>query len=704
MRWLPDSTPISVLSVPGTHDTMSFYGGPIAETQTLPLPEQLKAGIRTIDIRARHIDDRLAIHHGSVFQNAMFGDVLIACNAFLQQNPTETILLWLSDAGVPAAENVTRGYWDTFRWYRDESGLGGKIYNPNASISDRSLGTIRGKIVLISGLVRNDGGCFRCGLNADEIVQNEFGGPATAFEMDEKWAGILLHSMVIDWGSPGTIYENSLTGSTGGVYPIDLANGLLGYEGMAYRYLRHIFGGGVQRTTGLLYMDFPGSGLIGGILAHNMKLATNVSALASDFAKVFNDISYSATQDGIDGAMDRATQLRTFLQNILPQQHWSVLVSGSAGDANWGIAHESDGLFAKSDSIDGFVHVAISSRQVESALTNINLAGYWNSGTLVPLSGDSATRARSALNLLKAQFPEARWNVAVKRFPIDQSSWAADIEAAVQTTVNVADEGWIYSYTAWANSTTNRPPVAHSGGPYEMDEGSPITFDAGQSTDPAGDVLQYRWDLDGNGTWDTEYSFEPTITTTYMDDSAPSPSVQVFDGASASSSKVSLNVRNVAPTIAVDGHITLGADRRMTREFTIADPGSDSWTVNILYGDGTPRIATNLTTRTFVLDHTFPAAGYFQLELDVRDDDDGRTMHHFYVVTDFPSLNIEPVSLLAAEVNWSNHPAPFRLETADNLVNPLWQTVPGLPLVEGSRKRMQVHTTNSHQVFRLALP
>jgi hypothetical protein len=42
-------------------------------------------------------------------------------------------------------------------------------------------------------------------------------------------------------------------------------------------------------------MDFPGSGLIGAIIAHNMKFASNVSAIASDFPKVMKDISYSAT-------------------------------------------------------------------------------------------------------------------------------------------------------------------------------------------------------------------------------------------------------------------------------------------------------------------------------------------------------------------------------------------------------------------------
>src|SRR6266540_4907287 len=70
MRWVPDSTPLSILSIPGTHDTMAHYGGPLVQTQSLPLREQLRAGIRSLDIRARHVEDTFLIYHGFIYQNA----------------------------------------------------------------------------------------------------------------------------------------------------------------------------------------------------------------------------------------------------------------------------------------------------------------------------------------------------------------------------------------------------------------------------------------------------------------------------------------------------------------------------------------------------------------------------------------------------------------------------------------------------------
>ncbi|MCB2615736.1 phosphatidylinositol-specific phospholipase C, partial [Listeria monocytogenes] len=60
MSALPDTTNLAALSIPGTHDTMSYHGDitwtltkPLAQPQTMSLYQQLEAGIRYIDIRAK---------------------------------------------------------------------------------------------------------------------------------------------------------------------------------------------------------------------------------------------------------------------------------------------------------------------------------------------------------------------------------------------------------------------------------------------------------------------------------------------------------------------------------------------------------------------------------------------------------------------------------------------------------------------------
>ena len=82
MSSLPDSRPLSQLSIPGTHDTMARYGGDIAQTQSMTLSMQLQAGVRALDIRCRHINNAFAIHHGLIYQNANFDDVLSVVRDF----------------------------------------------------------------------------------------------------------------------------------------------------------------------------------------------------------------------------------------------------------------------------------------------------------------------------------------------------------------------------------------------------------------------------------------------------------------------------------------------------------------------------------------------------------------------------------------------------------------------------------------------
>jgi hypothetical protein len=48
----------------------------------------------------------------------------------------------------------------------------------------------------------------------------------------------------------------------------------------------------------------------------------------------------------------------------------------------------------------------------------------------------------------------------------------------------------------------NDPPTADAGGPYDAYEGAPVTIGAFGS-DPEGEALIYKWDLDGDGFFET---------------------------------------------------------------------------------------------------------------------------------------------------------------------------------------------------------
>lgn len=144
MTGIADNTSIARITIPGTHDSGARFE-PVAGTakcQNLTIAEQLEAGVRFLDIRCRHIGDAFAIHHGSIYQNLNFTDVITACLSFLDNHPGETIVMCVKEEYDPT--NNTRSFEQTFdsyiavnptRWY-----LGASVPN---------LGSVRNKIVLL---------------------------------------------------------------------------------------------------------------------------------------------------------------------------------------------------------------------------------------------------------------------------------------------------------------------------------------------------------------------------------------------------------------------------------------------------------------------------------------------------------------------------------------------------------------------------
>lgn len=142
---LSDSLTLRQLSIPGTHDSMSFYGGDIVQTQSMSLAEQLNAGIRALDIRCRHINDAFAIHHGSEYQKTNFDDVLNGVQSFLAAHPREFVLMRVKEEYNPTGN--TRSFGDTFKTYYDARG--DLFWHPNdLSDTDPFIDRLRGKIVI----------------------------------------------------------------------------------------------------------------------------------------------------------------------------------------------------------------------------------------------------------------------------------------------------------------------------------------------------------------------------------------------------------------------------------------------------------------------------------------------------------------------------------------------------------------------------
>lgn len=67
MGEIPDTTLVSDITVPGTHDTCARSNIPFVRTQYLSVTKQMEAGLRFLDLRCRvHPDGQLYCYHGGI--------------------------------------------------------------------------------------------------------------------------------------------------------------------------------------------------------------------------------------------------------------------------------------------------------------------------------------------------------------------------------------------------------------------------------------------------------------------------------------------------------------------------------------------------------------------------------------------------------------------------------------------------------------
>lgn len=107
MRELKDDWPVSVLSIPGTHNSPTCHTAlPSVRCQAVGVKEQLENGVRFLDIRvsADPNNDALTLVH-SVFPialtgNRYFADMLDVIYRFLDDNPSETVLMSIKREGI----------------------------------------------------------------------------------------------------------------------------------------------------------------------------------------------------------------------------------------------------------------------------------------------------------------------------------------------------------------------------------------------------------------------------------------------------------------------------------------------------------------------------------------------------------------------------------------------------------------------------
>ncbi|KAG8726048.1 hypothetical protein FRC12_023773, partial [Ceratobasidium sp. 428] len=145
---LGDEVLLSDLVLPGTHDSLAFYGWPVSQCQSpnQPLSHQLASGIRALDVRLSVIDGVLMAYHGVAPQRTSFSAILHTLHRFLQDRPRECVVVSLKQ------EDFAKTPWWVFsRCVREEieRGSGGiDMWWLNNRIP--MLGEARGRCVMLS--------------------------------------------------------------------------------------------------------------------------------------------------------------------------------------------------------------------------------------------------------------------------------------------------------------------------------------------------------------------------------------------------------------------------------------------------------------------------------------------------------------------------------------------------------------------------
>lgn len=164
-------------------------------------------------------------------------------------------------------------------------------------------------------------------------------------------------------------------------------------------------------------------------------------------------------------------------------------------------------------------------------------------------------------------------------------------------------------------------------------EGSPVSFNGGGSSDADDDesILTYSWDFGDGGTGS---GANPSHT--YTDNGSYTVTLTVSDGFASHGTSASVTIANVPPTVNAGADATRNEGSLFSQAGSFTDPGADSWTATVDYGEGAGAQPLTLSGKTFALSHTYVDNGSFTVTVQVTDED-GATG------TDYVTLTVENV-------------------------------------------------------------
>lgn len=273
MADIPDDALLSSLSIPGTHDTMTYQiGSESLQCQNWNLSMQLDAGLRYFDIRARLRDNELHIYHASGYTGFDIGDVLLYMKDFLKANPSETIVMRLKQEGTPIGHNNSITFEEAFRRHP----LDDHLFQYNVTAPLPKLGDLRSKIFLLQQFPAKQGP-YGLEWEGPQMALEDLWIIPDIYHLSDKWNAIrdALELAGTSKHDNSLLYLAHLSASIG-VLPIEAAAGpmnrtVVGMNDMTGQWIEDFEDIAETTRTGIVIIDFPGRRLIDAILRWNHK-------------------------------------------------------------------------------------------------------------------------------------------------------------------------------------------------------------------------------------------------------------------------------------------------------------------------------------------------------------------------------------------------------------------------------------------------
>ena len=213
---------------------------------------------------------------------------------------------------------------------------------------------------------------------------------------------------------------------------------------------------------------------------------------------------------------------------------------------------------------------------------------------------------------------------AASQGAIDLTSHFYAQDGTFTVTVTVTDKDGGTDSDTFAIVVANVAPSVDAGGDATIDEGSSFSG-AGSFSDPGADTWSATVDY-GDGAGPVALSLNPdktfSLSHTYAQDGSYTVTVVVGDDDESGTDTATVTVDNVAPTVEVGNDATIDEGGTFSQGGSFSDPGADTWSATVDYGDGDGPVALSLNPdQTFSLSHTYADNGSYTVTVVVNDDD-----------------------------------------------------------------------------------